>query len=178
MKNYLIYALQDPESGRVRYIGLSTVGEKRPKSHRSAGARRRRTRCAAWLRSLYKRGLKPEWCVIERCASLEAASDAERFWIAHYRAVGGYDIVNLTDGGFEGKVVPERIAQVAKERRERPTCRNGHLFTPENTGRGHKPGTRYCLTCRRQWRAEHREEQIAYLRAYHRRRKQEATAHA
>ena len=64
----------------------------------------------------------PEIVVLEECASTEMLDEAERFWIAQFKAMG-MSLMNGTDGG-DG--APARIARMRVQRcrrRERPRWR-------------------------------------------------------
>ncbi len=92
----LIYGLVDPsdESREIRYVGRSSSGLRRPWKKHSA-------RCASWMLSLRKRGLRAVVWVLERLAddaSDAALNAAEVAWIARKRAAG-CRLTNLTDGG-------------------------------------------------------------------------------
>ena len=94
-----IYGLIDPRDGQLRYVGKSTSGMKRPRSHVSpTHLSKEHTHKANWLRQLLSLGLKPDIEVLETCSSPEELSEAERFFIAYFRMVGA-NLTNLTDGG-------------------------------------------------------------------------------
>ena len=59
IEKYLIYGLIDPISLMVRYVGLSSSGMERPKSHTQPCLRAAATHCGAWIRSLALQGLVP-----------------------------------------------------------------------------------------------------------------------
>lgn len=95
----LIYGLSDPRTGELRYIGKSSCGQKRARSHCYPSAiSRDRTRTGAWIKSLRASGLKPAIDVLEQVQDASKLSDAERFWIASLRATGAI-LLNHTDGG-------------------------------------------------------------------------------
>ena len=94
---HAIYALCDPESGDVRYIGKTNNPNRRLGQHcrptySNGGTIPRRRR---WLDSLKKRGLDPEMVVIEWVDDWDSA---ERYWVSLFRELG-FDLVNGTDGG-------------------------------------------------------------------------------
>lgn len=89
-----IYALTDPDSGDIRYIGKADNVIDRLKSHLNDCSS---TRKARWIRSLVGRGKRPELLILEEVGN-EQWQDAESKWIAHYRLVGA-DLCNHTDGG-------------------------------------------------------------------------------
>lgn len=163
MPDFIVYALIEPDTGCVRYVGLSTRGDERPRTHRRPSAARARTRCGNWLRALRSRGLLPEWVVLQRCETEDALAEAERFWIAHYRT-RGVDIVNHMDGGFDGRRPDDAARARMSAAHIKDTCLKGHLYTSESTGRARKTGLRFCKICRAAWMTAHRD----YLRQYHR----------
>lgn len=91
----LIYALTDPSTDEVRYVGQTTKTlDERVKAHISS-SRRPRFYVHSWIASLRCR---PGHFVIEECDSQTELDEAERFWISWYRRRGGR-LTNLTVGG-------------------------------------------------------------------------------
>lgn len=95
---YLIYALVDPRTSAVRYIGKSSSGLQRPKAHLYSGYLRAATHKNNWLKQLLAEGLKPEIRVLEKFDSPKLLNLAERLWIAQARQVG-WPLTNTTKGG-------------------------------------------------------------------------------
>jgi len=125
-KIHLVYALIDPITNIVRYIGKSSCGMSRPRN--TSGERKGNTRKARWLTKLYRLGKVPEIAIIQRYGSEEDALNGERVWIRRFRETG-VDLTNLTDGGDGvcGLQHTESTKQLLRERRaEQP----GHRFTP------------------------------------------------
>jgi hypothetical protein len=92
LSSVVIYALVDPRSDCIRYIGQAKNAENRLLGHLNDPARTRKNN---WIRQLLKLGLKP---IME---ILEETSDPDRdecFWIASLRAAGA-NILNQNDGG-------------------------------------------------------------------------------
>lgn len=94
-----IYVLKDPESGAVRYVGVTTARPARRFSghlhHANVG---RRNRLYIWFRHVLRRGLMPQMHVIETIPAGPGWADAEQRWIKHFRAAGAV-LTNMTDGG-------------------------------------------------------------------------------
>jgi predicted GIY-YIG superfamily endonuclease len=116
-KEYVIYALLDPRTDAVRYIGLTMDAKGREYDHKTkSGA----GHYGAWKRSLLKLGLTPEMIILEENLTREEAGERERFWIAYGKEYG-WQLVNLTDGGDIGcpgyKHTPEARARIAKAKR-------------------------------------------------------------
>lgn len=95
-KTVYIYALVDPRTGLIRYIG---------KTIQSAAARlmahlQDRGRChrVNWIAELSRLGLKPEIRLIERLEGSIPWQEAERHWIAYGRK-NGWPLTNNTSGG-------------------------------------------------------------------------------
>lgn len=94
VESVFIYALCDPESMTVRYIGKAKNLEHRLKAHMND---KDDTRKARWIRSLRERNLAPVVIVLE-IIDEQKWQEAERRWIALYRNTG-LDLTNHTDGG-------------------------------------------------------------------------------
>lgn len=95
--NSYIYALSDPISGEVRYVGKSFDPEGRLDGH-IKDCRRGNTYSARWIRSLINRGLTPNLNILEKVPGLDSWEAREIFWIATLRKAG-CRLTNLTDGG-------------------------------------------------------------------------------
>ena len=89
-----IYALCDPVTGDIRYIGKAQDSQKRLKSH-LRDARRRSTPVYEWLNSLTSKGLLPSVTVLEVSENWE---EAERRQIELSRARGD-SLLNVSEGG-------------------------------------------------------------------------------
>ena len=123
MSNWVIYTLEDPRGGGVRYVG---------KTHRNPNVRlnqhlsNARTKGwtyhqANWIRVLLRDGVKPILTIIET-GSGGLWGEAEARWISHY-STAGCRLTNATTGG-EGapghKVSPEARAKMSAARKGRP----------------------------------------------------------
>jgi len=95
---YIIYALTDPETKEIRYIGMSSCGLVRPKEHIKAKNLKTKSHKVNWIKTLLAKGLIYEISVLEVLQTPEGLSEREQFWIAHYRAQGS-NLTNLTNGG-------------------------------------------------------------------------------
>lgn len=144
MEHFVVYGLADPITGELRYIGKSTTGvARRLGSHMCASSLRGKTRKNNWLKSLIRRGLKPEAFVIEAFDSKSPLNESERHQIAAFKMMGAR-LTNGTIGGDgQGGPCPparrEKIAAAQRgkprpkwsaERRRRPVS-VAHLQTPE-----------------------------------------------
>lgn len=103
----LIYALIDPRDQRVRYVGKSSSGLRRPESRWKTSWYRKHdyTQCGFWVRELDRLDLVPIVKILEdfgkftdRHLFVENYNLAERRWISKMREEG-YELLNRTDGG-------------------------------------------------------------------------------
>lgn len=128
MDNTFIYALADPRTGRVRYIGKSNNPVTRLKRHiSSTRVKRNTTHRVNWIRQLLQLGRKPSLLILEQ-VSLSVWPLAERKWIALYKSQGE-PLINHTSGGdgyVGGRLDQETRAKMsvaAKRRYEDPAER-------------------------------------------------------
>lgn len=94
---YLIYALIDPRTNEIRYIGKSITGLTRPKYHKYTFLKEN-TYKANWLKNLYKSGKEYKILVLEYLESKDQLNDKEIFYISMYKSLGA-PLTNLTIGG-------------------------------------------------------------------------------
>lgn len=111
MTNY-IYALLDPETNEIRYIGKTDNPSERLKNHLNEQGKWHRIN---WIKSLKKRGLKPIMQIIEEVVEGTNWEEREKYWIAYYRHIG----TNLTNGSDGGDCGPD--------------CTGMHLWKSEET---------------------------------------------
>lgn len=125
---YLIYALVDPNTNEIRYIGRSSNKLKRPKSHwQDPKVRNRRDYCHNWIRSIAP--IRPEILVLEswHVATNDEINESEVFWIAYYKSIGS-KLTNLTVGG-EGSSGVKRSAET---RAKLSRARTGKKYGPQS----------------------------------------------
>lgn len=89
-----IYALSDPRTSKVRYVGVTFRGRARFREHLSRAICGGRTHRDRWIRSLVSVGLRPAYCTLERGKG-DGWPDRERARIEVHRQT----ITNHTDGG-------------------------------------------------------------------------------
>lgn len=107
-----IYALTDPRSQEIRYVGITRFDiDTRLKRHLISSKSERNHR-AHWISQLVSLGMIPEIQLLERVKE-EYAEEAERYWIAKKRAEG-FRLTNSTDGG--GGVVGFHFSQASREK--------------------------------------------------------------
>lgn len=129
----VIYALCEPDTKTIRYVGKAKSVSKRMTAHRNE---KRGTRKCRWLASLAQRGVVPTLIVLENVQS-QSWQKAERKWIARCR-LAGYDLTNHTDGG-EGvggldADARARLSAAMKARMNDPAVR-AKIFTPQRSAK-------------------------------------------
>lgn len=97
-----IYALVDPRSGQVRYIGLSGICVyARNKALRTQCVTDQQPKRDRWLRELFTTGGKPGVRLLELMAegmTITQLGEREQWWIAQGKEQG-WRLTNLTTGG-------------------------------------------------------------------------------
>lgn len=111
MEAVFIYALKDPITGAIRYIGATTRPHRRSLEHVYCAAKQTNHR-ACWIRSLLSKNLKPEFELLAQVPKSEWPQH-EIDYIAAFRSMG-CDLTNATSGG-DGN--------------------GGYVFTPEDCAR-------------------------------------------
>jgi hypothetical protein len=91
-----IYALHDPCTGEIRYIGKANDPDARLKSH-MRDSLRRNTPVYCWIKKLLDAQSRPVMRVMEWTSDWQ---EAEKRLIAEYR-IAGARLLNLADGGNE-----------------------------------------------------------------------------
>jgi hypothetical protein len=104
-----IYALCDPDSGEVRYVGKAKNAKARHKRHLSERHLGRPVN--NWVKSLLAAGKIPEVRILAYCPP-DQWEQEERHWIAKYRLTGR--LLNLADGGAMPSQTIEQRRKAAK----------------------------------------------------------------
>lgn len=101
-----IYALTDPGTGEVRYVGKSVDAASRLQQHIWNSTRKHKhLPVACWIRSLSKKGLCPSLLILEECLESDWPVVESRL-IALHRGSGR--LLNVADGG-EQPVCPPHV---------------------------------------------------------------------
>lgn len=115
-----IYALADPITKEIRYIGKSIRVKGRYKDHLNDNSR---THKVNWIKSLLKKELKPLLIILEELQDMDDWQQKECFWIKVAKDKK-WNLVNSTDGGDgvlnisgEGK---KRMLEAWKGRKHKP----------------------------------------------------------
>lgn len=114
--DWLIYTLKNPRTLEVRYVGWTSLSaDQRLRTHIAESVVSQKTHKQRWILSLLSIGLTPVIEVIESGTG-DGWSEAERRWIAFFRASGAR-LVNGTDGGdgVVGWLSPEQRIERRKK---------------------------------------------------------------
>lgn len=122
MNTVYIYALGDPDTCEIRYIGKSIRPVERLQNHMNEVSNCHRSN---WLQSLKRAGKRPLMTIIEQITGDMPWQPSERYWIARGRALG-WPLTNNTDGG-------DGVCGLPQEARDR--------MAATWRGRKHKPET-------------------------------------
>jgi hypothetical protein len=117
---YLIYALQDPLSWELRYVGRSSSGMDRARAKHLNG------HCGKWFKWLERRGHRPLAIVLQEFPETTPEingilNDAEIFWVSELRR-RGCPLTNCTAGGAGQNGYP-RVDNIARNK--------ARIWTPE-----------------------------------------------
>ena len=119
-----IYALKDPETKQIRYIGRSKNPKKRLYEHHQVRRIHTKSHHNNWIWSLLERGLRAEMEILEECDETNW-SERERYWISTLS-----DLTNTTAGG-EGEFRRYKERQITEETKKK---------VAETVSRRHKDG--------------------------------------
>lgn len=98
MSKYLVYALKDPRTQEIRYIGKSTSGMRRALQHKDSSSLKKISHKNNWIKSLLDLGLMYKIEILQECLSNDEALQQEVYWIKLYKEMGA-NLTNLTEGG-------------------------------------------------------------------------------
>ncbi len=108
-----IYALCDPHTGEVRYVGKSDDPARRFRQHLEPGQLNRyKSRKNSWIKGLLTQGFEPILDILDVVPS-DQADHAEQEYIGLWRYLVGDRLLNGTDGGDGGAITdPEAKARI------------------------------------------------------------------
>ena len=95
--NTIIYTLEDPDTGEIRYIGKTVKPLKSRLTGHIYTARKVNNHRCNWIKSIIKRGKKPVIKFLDAC-NWDESQSLETYWIFQFKS-WGYSLVNATDGG-------------------------------------------------------------------------------
>ena len=105
---YMIYGLVDPRNNKLRYIGKTVTGMSRYSRHLSKPSLNEgNTKKNNWIKSLLKRGLKPNFAILiafnnnfSREQNNRILYRLEQSFITFYNQIYPNELLNHTDGGL------------------------------------------------------------------------------
>lgn len=98
--NLFIYALVDPDTDEVRYIGKSGRGFVRP-NEQIRQVKHPKTHKERWINKLFRENKKPKIEIIRYCLSEVDLNVSEMEFIKYYKSIGA-NLTNGTRGGEGG----------------------------------------------------------------------------
>lgn len=154
MKTTFIYALCEPGTSTVRYIGKADKPEKRLKAHVTTSIHQK-NHLGNWLRSLQSKGVAPAM-VILREVEYGNWQESEERYIRIARGCG-MRLVNSTEGGEGVTITPEILKKIVAKN-------TGKKRTPEqcdairNRQLGRKLSADWCKSISESKAGEHKGE--------------------
>jgi len=133
-----IYALTDPITNQIRYIGKSERVKGRYRDHLNDQSK---THKVNWIKGLKNKGLLPGLIILEEVPENVSWEEREIFWISQAKE-NGWNLVNSTSGG-------DGVRNITGDGKRR--------MLETWTGRKHKPETLIKLSAASKGR-KHREE--------------------
>ena len=108
---YFIYALTDPRTGTVAYVGITNNAYERFKQHISY--RDNNGKKHAWIQQLQQEKVMPAMKILEVVEGEETALNRERFWINYYKEQG----IQLTNLYLTNSYLPP-VRKAASQKHE------------------------------------------------------------
>lgn len=109
-----IYALADPDTDEVRYVGKADSVKERYASHLREAKQGKQSYKCAWIRQILTKQQKPKLIILEE-VSLEDWKKAEIYYIAEFKKLG-HNLTNIAKGGegFETGYVQDQLFRIKK----------------------------------------------------------------
>lgn len=112
-KGYIVYALLEPNSDAVRYVGRSSSGLARPLNHwRCRQVREKPDAVHSWVRELLARRKRPRVAVLQVLSPSDDVSEkldrAEAFWLKHFQLLGEPLLNSWLVDPFDEEPTPRR----------------------------------------------------------------------
>lgn len=107
MEMTYIYALIDPRTKKIRYIGKANDPTQRLSGHINY-CKNHTSHTSNWIRQLTDANLRPDIAIIE-CVKKNKWQERECYWIKYFRKMG-CSLTNSTDGG-EGCTNPSKTTR-------------------------------------------------------------------
>lgn len=116
MEKVFIYALCEPETGEVRYIGKTRTPKRREREHNKTSVYSSSDLKNAWVNELHSIGTSPVFSIVEQCTK-DNWQEREVHFIRYYRELG-HRLLNQRKGGGGDSPYGREIVQI---------CRKGSL---------------------------------------------------
>lgn len=109
-----IYALADPETDEIRYVGKADCVKERFASHMREAKTGKQSHKCNWIRQVTDKSLKPKLVVLEE-VSQKDWKKAEIYYIEQFKKLG-HGLTNIAKGGegFETGYVQDHLFSVKK----------------------------------------------------------------
>ncbi len=115
----VIYALLEPKTNEIRYIGKAKNLELRLRKHAQSSKLKENTHKNNWIKSLLKSGEKFIVVVIDSALTNDELNKKEVKWISYYKTIG-CRLTNATNGGDGGKLSQESISKMKETKKKNP----------------------------------------------------------
>ena len=109
-----IYALVDPETDEIRYVGKADSVKERFASHMREAKQGKHSYKCAWIRQVIEKQQMPKLIVLEE-VSQDEWKKAEIYYIAEFKKLG-HNLTNIAKGGegFESGYVQDKLFKMKK----------------------------------------------------------------
>jgi len=126
---HIIYALVDPRTNEIRYVGYTSDQVERLMEHQRPSALKGNTYKNKWIKSLLKEGVIPQLIVISYHESANLLPQAEIAAIKYHREIG-CKLTNGTDGGDGGATMTGKTMSI-EARAKISKFNQGHVVSIE-----------------------------------------------